>query len=173
MIPGAKEEPGDQWWDASVDMSCIVPRLWQGSVLRGDTLAARGIDVVVLCARHLQLAAQDLPGVQIIRAGMTDSDLSPHDWRTARDAGRGVVKAYRRGKRVLVACRAGHNRSGLVMGLALADLTWLPMTGVVDHIRRHRGGALRNPSFVNALYSLPDEKRTIAAPHAIEWPVRR
>ena len=52
------------------------------------------------------------------------------------------------GRRVLVHCLAGRNRSCLVAGVALAATTDLTGDGVVDRIRAVRGkAALANPVF--------------------------
>lgn len=164
LVPTTKAVPGDQWQDDSLDMTCIAPRLWQGSVLRGDTLKARGIDVVVLCAADFQPGDEYFPGVEVVRAPMVDDYLTAATWQTARAAARQVVGAWREGKRVLVACLAGRNRSGLVMALALADLWHVGMADIVHHIRRYRKDALRNETFVAALRSRPHSERDLRVP---------
>jgi protein-tyrosine phosphatase len=45
-------------------------------------------------------------------------------WKAASDV---VVERVKEGKNVLVTCMAGHNRSGIVVGLALAKLTQSPI----------------------------------------------
>jgi protein-tyrosine phosphatase len=57
----------------------------------------------------------------------------------------------RRGKRVLVTCREGRNRSGWVTGVALIELG-VPPQKAIDGIRFARGDdALSNPFFVREL----------------------
>ncbi len=171
MIPA--ETPGATIWDPAVDASCIVPRLWQGSVLRGDQLHARGFDVICLCAKDFQPDTTYFGGLRVIRARLTDGELTAHDWHDARDAGRHVAQAWREGKRVLVACIAGQNRSGLVMALALSELTSMPMNAVIGHVRACRKDALNTKAFVHRLLGLTDAERRVREPLAIPWPPAR
>jgi protein-tyrosine phosphatase len=63
-----------------------------------------------------------------------------------------VVDALRNGQHVLVTCRAGLNRSGLVTALSLMMLGDSAVQAIA-RVRAARGeSALSNPTFVRALY---------------------
>jgi len=129
----------------------IAERLFQGGYPPGGPgLANAHIDVLVLCAREHQDTSL-YPGVHVILAG-GDDDARPERLRRFLEmwegAAREVVKAVREGKNVLVTCMAGHNRSGLVVALALRELTGATGKEIVEHIQRTRGPfALNNETF--------------------------
>jgi protein-tyrosine phosphatase len=58
------------------------------------------------------------------------------------------------GAQVLVTCRMGKNRSGLVSALALHLLTGQSGKACIQHIQSRRKGALRNPGFNECLVRL-------------------
>jgi protein-tyrosine phosphatase len=111
-----------------------------------------GFGVLVLCADDYQPPASLFPGVQVIHAPLDDSDIRqrPQDEAIARAAAKRVADAMRTGGEVLVTCRAGRNRSGLVAGLALLDHAHGPVW-TVGHIRERRHLALSNRSFVDLI----------------------
>lgn len=132
----------------------ISDNLYQGGVPpSGKALRKAGIDVLVLCAREWQdPTGKAHPGVTVIRCGGDDSldpdvlaDCLPAWQRAAQQ----VVDAVIAGKKVLVTCMAGHNRSGIVTAMALAQLTRLSGQEIVDHIQRSRPMALNNETFVD------------------------
>jgi len=72
-----------------------------------------------------------------------------------REVGRFVARLVEDGKRVLVHCTQGLNRSGLVVACALTYLGHEP-ADAIDLVRRKRGvddgfGALGNEAFVDWL----------------------
>jgi protein-tyrosine phosphatase len=105
-------------------------------------------DVVVLAAREYQPA---LPGYEVLRVPLDDRfpPDPPPDARTralVREVAARVARRVRAGKRVLVTCRKGINRSGLVAGLALTELG-VPGIKAATMIRLLRNG-LQNPHFL-------------------------
>jgi hypothetical protein len=132
----------------------IIDRLFQGGFPPpGDGLAKAGMDVLVLCARQHQDAAA-YPNVEVILAP-GDDDERPHrlalfidGWK---EAGHLVAEHIRAGHSVLVTCMQGLNRSGMVTGLALRELTGWTGVEIVEHIKRTRPGALFNATFVRYL----------------------
>lgn len=100
-------------------------------------------DVVVLAAMEYQ---PDLPGFTVLHVPLDDGPPPSHaDRIRIRGAARKVADYVRAGKRVLVTCWQGRNRSGVISGLALRDLG-LPGAQAAARIRRARDG-LTNPHF--------------------------
>lgn len=141
------------------DAHRIAPKLYQGAVPpEGDVLARRGFDMVVLTAAEHQPPATRFRGVEVVHAGYHDAiRLSPIDLARAKIAASKVATALGSGKRVLVTCYMGHNRSGLVSALALYLLAEGRLTGrdAVVIVQSGRPGALRNQAFVAMLEGLP------------------
>jgi hypothetical protein len=72
--------------------------------------------------------------------------------KRAKSAAEHAVDYISRGKNVLSTCQAGWNRSGIISGLALVDLTGIPGKQVVRHIRKKRSSsALSNPLFASVV----------------------
>lgn len=114
----------------------------------GDAARHAGFDAIVLCAEEYQ--PTDFPGVRVLHVPLDDARPTPEEWLRANVAARDVASLLRAGKRVLVTCWQGRNRSGLVVALALRRMG---MTGqqAVERVRSRRAGALTNPHFVEAI----------------------
>lgn len=128
----------------------IIPNLWQGAAPPvGGTVAAAGFTMLVLCAQEYQPAAVYFPGVEVVHAANDDNfeGVTRDQAATALAAARRVEAALKQGRKVLVTCRMGLNRSGLVTGIALHLFTGLPGVVCVQKIRQARRGALGNPIF--------------------------
>jgi hypothetical protein len=139
-----------------LDASRIASRLYLGSAPRsGHGLALGGFHVLVLCAQEFQPAAESFPGLTVVHAGIDDAHLTDEEGRTATDAAHFVAKFWRDGARVLVTCRQGRNRSGLVMALALHELAGMSGRHAVQRVKSARKDALTNDSFVAALERVP------------------
>jgi protein-tyrosine phosphatase len=137
--------------------SRIGPRLYQGSAPpTGKVLRALGWDVIVLCAEEYQPAGKEFPGLTVIHAPNDDADRAPtaREWEIARSAAALSAIYVRDGKRVLVTCMAGRNRSGLVSALALRYLTGASGAECARRVQLARENALSNPHFVRALSDL-------------------
>jgi len=135
--------------------SWILPdRLAQGS--RPTYEDASRFDVVVLCAVEHQPSRTLFPsGVEVVHAGFDDArDPTREDLARAARAARIVARRVHEGKRVLVTCRQGRNRSGLVVATALHLLTGAPGALAADHVKARRDRALTNDAFVDALREL-------------------
>jgi len=130
----------------------VVPRyLAQGSVPTPGARLSASFDTVVLCAVEHQRVP--LPGVEVMYVPLDDSGPPPTalEVQLAWKAAKLVAKRVRAGKRVLVTCAMGRNRSGLVMGFTLIMLG-LTAQQAVAAIRRARGAdALSNRHFVQLL----------------------
>lgn len=130
----------------------ISPRHWQGGFpRRGDLLKRAGFDAVALCAREIQPDAVDcailFPGLEVVHAPIDDAEISRSDVATAGQAVVDLLEIVLSGRRVLVTCAQGKNRSGLVSALLLVARYGLSGADAAAVIRCARPGALTNPSF--------------------------
>jgi hypothetical protein len=120
-----------------LDANEIAPQLWQGSAPpTGPTVRRSGFDVLVLCAQEYQPPPPDFPGVRVIHAPMDDRAWIPE--MEAHKAAQAAAAHIRAGRRVLVTCYKGWNRSGLVSALTLWYLTGLHGSHLVRRVRARR-----------------------------------
>lgn len=151
-----------------LDATRLHRGLYMGSApTTGNIVRALGFDVLVLCAEEYQLRSRNFPGVLVLHAPLDDdpTGVTPRDADTMFAAGREVAKHMSQGRKVLVTCMAGRNRSGVVSALALYFLTGAPGVQIVRHIRRTRvgidgGASLTNPRFVELLRQLPEIRKS-------------
>lgn len=137
-----------------MDANRIARRLWQGShPPYGPTLRQNGVDTLVLCAIEHQDSPERYPGVKVIHAPMDDGAVVPITlaMRTAER----VARELRANRRVMIACHAGLNRSGLVSALTLWLVTGASGAACVNRVQAARPEALCNPAFERFLRGLP------------------
>lgn len=99
-----------------IDAHRIDDKLWIGSYPRVPETCGY-FDVVVLCAVEKQ--SVNLPGCHIVKAPLDDDKPTQRELQTAVSAARTVHEFRRRGKRVLVTCAQGVNRSSFVAAMAM------------------------------------------------------
>jgi protein-tyrosine phosphatase len=142
----------------------ILPGLWQGGTHDTDTTHERhtsmykpskeDFDTVVTL---YESANPVRGGVKELRFGFYDGDMS--DFNVTEDLFELVQTAHRdwkAGKRVLIRCQAGWNRSGLVMALTLIKDGYEPREAI-DLIRERRvPEALSNRTFERWLLNEAD-----------------
>ena len=130
-------------------------KLAQGAYPRPPIEAFGPFDVVVFCAEELQPRLVALPRTKkAVYVPMDDNPYQPvpaADAKKVREVGAMLAKEVLTGRRVLVTCAMGANRSGLVTGMTLISLGH-PGAEAVALIRERRileGGekALFNPIF--------------------------
>lgn len=122
------ERPDYGYKEEETLWSEVLPRLWQGGTGGGEDLeyvkyldnrqqvTHRDFDTVIT------LYASAMPAdwfVKEIRFGIYDADMSDFSPGQLFDLVRVAHEDWKRGKRVLIRCQAGWNRSGLVMALVL------------------------------------------------------
>lgn len=133
--------------------------LWLGAA---HEVTEEGYDVIILCADEFQPEAHIIarPGVQVVHAPNDDSEnpLTRQQACIAISASRTAAKAFREGKKVLVSCMQGRNRSGLVMALTLHRLYGMAGERCRGYIRAKRPHALTNASFNRFLDSIQARK---------------
>jgi protein-tyrosine phosphatase len=149
-----------------LDAHEIVPRLWQGGDPPfGRALRDHGFDIVVLCARELQYPAVYFQDIEVLHAPNDDSVSMPLDrlkLGLAVKTAKMLARQIKAGKKCLVTCKAGLNRSGLVTALTLHMLFGWDGQTCIDAIRAVRSSRkypdlrpLCNPQFEECLLQLP------------------
>ena len=127
--------------------------LWQGGA--DDVASGEHFDVIVLCAEEFQPASHIIakPGTQVVHAPNDDSGhpLSREQATVAIAASRVAARAFREGKKVLISCMQGRNRSGLVTALALHRLYGMAGDRCAQYVKQKRENALTNPYFTDFL----------------------
>lgn len=144
--------------DTPLDTTRLLSRLYIGAAppRAGDTVSRAGFDTLVLCADDHQPPSDSLRGLRVVRCPLDDNPyrpVTPAEWSLARATARQTTEALAHGARVLVTCRMGLNRSGLVCALVLY-LNGRTPEQAISHIQRRRAGSLNNPQFVKALMRL-------------------
>jgi protein-tyrosine phosphatase len=97
---------------------------------------------------------RDIEGLVYIKMPLQDADHLP-DLAILDGVVQAVANAYRGGHRILVHCRMGLNRSGLVDALVLRQLFNLTGAEAMKTIQSRREGSLSNSVFATHLRSLP------------------
>ena len=156
--------------DFVFDAHRVGPKLWVGSCpifwvdLRNtstevDIPTLQMFDLVVLCAQELQEISLGRPTMQV---PLMDAKITQEDYRRALRAAKQVSRLRQRGKRILLTCQMGINRSSLVAAMSLMLLDGFPAEAAVLQIQRLRKPAfirmkpLKNASFVQALHVLEE-----------------
>ncbi|MBD0689230.1 protein phosphatase [Streptomyces sp. CBMA123] len=134
----------------------VLPGLWMGGhhfTPPGGELepaVARGeFDLVV--SLFTRPGHGPAPGVEHIVREVPDQPLSPGQLLAVQEAADLTAAAVRRGRRTLVRCHSGYNRSGLVVAQALVGLGHDPAEAVRLIRERRSPWALNNPVFVDYL----------------------
>lgn len=137
----------------------IYRGLWQGGkpiVGKGEFAYAEPFDTLVLCAMEIQHDGIEYPGLEVIRCPMDDDyeHMSVGDMQRAMATAPRVARRIKAGRRVLVTCHHGRNRSGLISAMAMViaygDQGVTPSVAI-GAVRSARNLALTNPQFVNFL----------------------
>ncbi|MFC7493973.1 MULTISPECIES: protein-tyrosine phosphatase family protein [unclassified Nocardioides] len=135
----------------------VVPGLWQG----GHDVRSQSATACVVGAEFdlvVSLATRDghgpADGVDHVVLRIADATLDPGTAARVDVAARQVAEAVAGGRRVLVRCSGGLNRSGLVVAGALVRMGHRP-DDAIALVRAARGPwALTNPGFVDHVRGL-------------------
>ena len=140
----------------AVPTAILEGQLWiSGCPIDHEWLRREGIDLVVDVADpHLLLATDRLGTTTYRKEALVDGPELPAT-AILDELVRDVVTAVTRGRRVLVACAGGRNRSGLVLGLALRELLACSGAEALCLVRSRREDALTNATFAQHLAALP------------------
>lgn len=131
----------------------VAPGLFVGSKPSPGRYA--GLDAIVLAAQEYQPPAHLFPGLEVIYAPLDDApgrSMYGHEVVTAMKAAARVAHLLQSGRRVLVTCQMGLNRSALVAALAMHEVYGMEADEIVKRLRQARGvWALSNPNFEKLL----------------------
>jgi hypothetical protein len=146
----------------------IVPALWMGGHFwedgSGEQYAAVAGDEFELVISLIALDGHGpAEGVEHRVVGLPDAPLSAGQLGQVRELAVVAAAAVRSGRQTLVRCRAGYNRSGLVVAQTLIELGQ-DSAEAVELIRRRRSSwALHNPAFELYLSTGLDVAERLAA----------
>ena len=134
----------------------VAGNLWIGSAPPIGFSVAQHFDCLVLSAMEYTPGPTCWPKVETHVASLNDdgSPMRKDEMAAAVRAAGKVISWLKAGKRVLVTCHQGRNRSGLICALALCKGKGMTPTRAINTVRAARGpGALRNDYFVSFLNS--------------------
>ncbi|OLT14136.1 protein phosphatase [Actinomadura sp. CNU-125] len=142
-------DPGSPWDE-------IVPMLWMGGHFYLDATGTRVPAVVdrefdLVVSLYVREGHGPGGGVEHRCAEVPDGPLSAEQIESVCRAAESVVAAVRDGRRVLVRCHSGYNRSGLVVAQALVDLGYTTEDAIFLVRHRRSKWALNNALFVDYL----------------------
>jgi protein-tyrosine phosphatase len=140
------------------DANEVAPRLYVGSKPPPDRYDR--FDVIVLAAKEYQPPDHWFPGSEVIHAPNDDDPRRPMEMAeiemALKTAGR-VARRLRAGRRVLVTCAMGLNRSSLIAALAMHEAYGMRADEILRRIRAARGAwAMSNPNFEKLLRATID-----------------
>jgi hypothetical protein len=135
----------------------LIPgRLWQGGCpVDFDWVEETGIDAVIDFAdpdAHPPAGATD--GMIYLKAPLVDGEEVPDPALTLRLAAL-VAGLIEDGRKVLVHCTFGRNRSGLMASLIVRQVLGLSGAEAVAYVQERRDGTVNNVQFAEWLRSLP------------------
>ncbi len=151
----------------NIDAHQVADKLWVGSTPAPEV--CKHFDAIVLAAAEKQHLV--LRGCHIVKAPLDDAEPTQREINTAVSAARTVHVLRKRGKKVLVTCNAGVNRSSLIAALALILAGNAPAQAI-RQVRTKRKPPigmipLSNPYFERLIYRL-GRKSVVARQSAAE-----
>jgi len=141
--------------------SAITDKLLQGSWPQDMSQAYQHADVIVFCAQERPPPDHVVPpGKRLFYIPYDDT----HDLRVVpivdlQKLAKRLAEEIHAGKRVLVTCAMGLNRSGLLTALTLGRAYGMSGEQAVQRVRDRRPGALRNGIFARLARDLIDGRR--------------
>lgn len=137
---------------AKLDFNWITPNVAQGSYPSPLEEAFQHADTIVFCAEEKQPRAGRLPpGKRIVKLGFDDDiyrPIPPEVGQIFHAHAHQLAKEVSGGRRVLITCAMGLNRSGLMSALTIMYAYRMRPTEAIQLIRSRRSrDALMNPIF--------------------------
>lgn len=132
----------------------VSDNLWIGSAPPIGFSVAQHFDCLILSAMEYTPGPTCWPGVETYAVQINDdgSPMTKVEMASAVRAAGKVIQWLQGGKRVLVTCHQGRNRSGIICALALCKGKGMSPKRAVNTIRAARGpSALRNDYFLRFL----------------------
>ena len=141
--------------------------LWVGGLPTDSQAVDKNFDAIVLAAREFQevFPVHKFPKTQVIHVPLRDPGKpTTAEQAKALEAGLKVFELNKKGKKVLVTCAAGVNRSALIAGLAMV-VGGVKADKAINQIRKRRNPPsgktpLFNPHFVKMLQDVDAEIST-------------
>ncbi|MFG1997851.1 hypothetical protein ACGFNU_01735 [Spirillospora sp. NPDC048911] len=166
-IQGRETPDADAPWDE------IVPGLWMGGHVYRDAAGVRARAVVAAeFDLVLSLYRRDGhgPDVGVVQhcVEVPDGPLVPEQIEAVCGLADTAAEAVRDGRRVLVRCHSGYNRSGLVIVQTLVNLGYSTEDAIFLVRYRRSKWALNNPLFVDYLTSGLDVARLLTGLGALD-----
>jgi hypothetical protein len=151
--PDAGPEPLPEHADPPSEI--LRDALWQGGApVDFAWVTSTGVDVVAdLGDADVIATPHDIAAVAYLKHPIEDGELP--DLVVLDGLVSTLAASIREGRRVLVHCGWGRNRSGLVVALVLRELLGLDGLTAVRLVRERRHRALNNAVFADYLESLP------------------
>jgi len=138
----------------------IQPDLAMGGAIIDSSAAFEEFDILVLCAGewqpHVNLPEED-KSKRVVRMPYDDSKvaLTKTVLQQLHKTAKELAEEHERGRRIVITCMAGRNRSGLLTALVLMERFKLPADEAIALIKEKRGPfALTNRTFTSYLLSL-------------------
>lgn len=103
----------------SRDVSKISPNLYMGSRPLNPDAVADDFDTIAFCAEEFQPNSNLYAPARVVRARLHDGRLTQPQIEHATRAAVALYNDFMRGKKVLITCNMGMNRSGLVTAMVL------------------------------------------------------
>ena len=154
-------EPGataltDPGTGAPVQPPCeVLPGLWQSGLPEDWAVLRDRVDAVVDVAdAGTGPSEDDLGGLTYVKAPLQDGEELPDPVVLHHLAGL-VADLVRDGRRVLVHCTFGKNRSGLLMALVVRELLGCDGRTALRRVRAVRHRAVNNERFARWVSELP------------------
>jgi protein-tyrosine phosphatase len=142
----------------------VVPGLYiSGHPDRSQDFLSHGVNAVIDLEGDIDTSIPEREGQEetTLYLYWPVEDGAMPDEATVRSIASFVARGIDEGRKVLVHCRSGHNRSGLICARTLIELGMAP-DEAIDTVREKRedGAALSNENFVNWLRNErpPDRK---------------
>jgi protein-tyrosine phosphatase len=140
----------------------IVPSLWMGGHVYGNgTPAIVGDEFDVVLSLYLRDGHGPSSRVEHHHAPIPDGPLLPEQIEAVIRLAGIATTAVRDGRKVLVRCHSGYNRSGLVVAQALLGLGYTVNDAIFLIRYRRSKWALHNSLFVDYLHSGLDVARLL------------
>lgn len=130
----------------------IIPGLAQGAAPQPPGKGFAHADTIVFAAEELQpRGLRPPPGKRLLRVPLDDDPyrpVPPKLGQTLHRIASGLAREIRAGRKVMVTCAMGLNRSGIITALTLMYLYGMPSQDAIRLIRARRSPeALCNPMF--------------------------
>lgn len=142
----------------------IIPNLYQGGALlhpptdefpKGFVRVDDQFDLVISLYKEWGSGPAD--GVEEHHLRIPDGELSEGQIREVRKLSQVVRRAVEGGRKTLVRCQAGYNRSGLVVALALVDMGYTPEDAIALIREKRSPYALFNGYFIEIIKGARDD----------------